>query len=68
MLVIQTVLGILLIIFIIIQARGAGIGSILGGGGEFYGTRRGIENLLFKATIALSILFVMVSLLSVFSF
>ena len=68
MLILQIVLAVLLIVSIVVQSRGAGIGSVMGGGGEFYGTRRGIERLLFKITIGLAVLFVVVSLLSVIVF
>ena len=66
MVIFQTILALLLIVFILLQSRGAGIGSIWGGGGEFYSTRRGIEKILFRLTIFISILFVIVSLLAVF--
>lgn len=57
----QIILGILIIISIILQSRGSGIGGAWGGGGEFYSTRRGIESTLFRSTILLVILFVIVS-------
>ncbi|MBI2590986.1 MAG: preprotein translocase subunit SecG [Candidatus Blackburnbacteria bacterium] len=63
----QVVLGILLIVFILIQNRGAGMGSSWGGSGEFYATRRGFEKLLFRATIITAILFVTFSFLSLIS-
>ncbi|MEK7182585.1 MAG: preprotein translocase subunit SecG [Patescibacteria group bacterium] len=58
----QIILGTLVITSILLQSRGAGIGSAWGGGGEFYSTRRGVEKLLFRATIILVILFSLVSL------
>lgn len=64
---IQVVLGILLVIFVLIQNRGAGLGSSWGGSGEFYVTRRGFEKLLFRATILVAILFVCLSFLSLVS-
>ena len=62
--VIQTLLAILLVITILLQGRGGGLGSSLGGDGELYGTRRGVEKILFKITIFLAVLFVLVSLTS----
>lgn len=59
--IIQTILGVLLIITIVLQNRGAGLGSTWGGSGEFYITRRGFDKLFFKATITTAILFVLVS-------
>lgn len=65
LIIVQTVLGVLLITFIIIQARGAGLGTIWGGAGESYGTRRGVEKLLFRATIVVTLLFIAVSFVSI---
>lgn len=60
----QTVLGVLLIGTILLQNRGAGLGSSFGGGGELYITRRGMERLLFRFTILVAVVFVLVSLAS----
>ena len=63
-LIAQIVLAILLIVTILLQSRGAGLGSAWGGEGQLYGTRRGVEKLLFQATIIVAVLFVAVSLAS----
>lgn len=63
----QTVLAILLILFIVLQHRGAGLGSAWGGGGELYATRRGMEKILFRLTIFVVVLFSLISLVSLFS-
>lgn len=55
--IIQLILSILLIVAILMQQRGAGLGSAFGGAGNSYRTKRGIEQKLFHATIVLSILF-----------
>ena len=60
---IQIILGILLILVIIIQQKGAGIGSAFGGDLGFYRTKRGAEKLLFYTTIILSVAFVALSLI-----
>lgn len=56
---IQVILSILLIIGILLQRSEAGLGGAFGGndvtGGRF--TRRGLEKILFNATIVLAILF-----------
>ncbi len=57
----QTILAILLVGSILLQGRGAGLGSSWGGDGEAYGTRRGVEKLLFRITILLAVCFVLVS-------
>lgn len=64
--IVQTALALLLILLIVLQNRGAGLGSAWGGGGEFYGTRRGVEKILFRLTIAAAVLFVVLSFASLF--
>ncbi len=62
--IIQVILGLLLVLVIIIQQKGSGLGSSFGGGGDmsFYRTKRGAEKLLFYATIGISIAFIVSSL------
>lgn len=66
--VIQIILSIAVIGFILLQARGAGLGSAFGGSsaGTVFKTRRGVERLIFNLTIIFVILFAAVSLLSSF--
>lgn len=49
--------GILLIILILLQTRGASLGAGLGGSGEVNTVRRGSEKSLHKITIFLVIVF-----------
>lgn len=58
----QVIVSVLVVISILLQSRGEGMGSFLGGGGEVYRSRRGIENTLHIATIVLSILLVGLSI------
>lgn len=60
---IQIVLGVLLIIVIIIQQKGSGLGSAFGADMGFYRTKRGAEKLLFYATIVLASAFILASLI-----
>lgn len=60
---VQIILGVLLIIVIIIQQKGAGMGSAFGADLGFYRTKRGAEKLLFYATIVFSVLFVLSSII-----
>jgi preprotein translocase subunit SecG len=64
--VIQIILSITVIVFILLQPRGAGLGSAFGGSsaGSVYKTRRGVERLVFNLTIVFVILFALVSLFS----
>lgn len=53
----------LLVTAILLQQKGAGLGSAFGGTGGVYTTRRGIDRVLFNITIALSIIFFAIALL-----
>jgi len=63
---VQIILCITVIIFILLQVRGAGLGSAFGGSsaGSVFKTRRGVERLIFNMTIAFVVLFALVSLIS----
>lgn len=54
--ILQPILAVLVMISILVQAKGTGLGSAFGGGG-FYSSRRGVEKVLFRATIVLVALF-----------
>lgn len=58
---VQIVLSVILVALILIQSKGSGL-SPLGGKIGIYSTKRGIEKLFFKLTIALAILFFVSSL------
>jgi len=51
--------GILMIICILLQQRGASLGAGFGSSGELYTTRRGLDKSLFDATIVLAVIFVL---------
>lgn len=63
--IIQLVSAVLLVIVILLQNRGTGLGAAFGGEGNVYRTKRGLESVLFKATIVLAVVFLGVSLLNV---
>ncbi|MBI4272988.1 preprotein translocase subunit SecG [Candidatus Uhrbacteria bacterium] len=54
---IQLASALFLIIAILLQQRGTGLGAAFGGEGNVYRTKRGIEKKLFTLTIILAILF-----------
>ena len=60
----QIVLSIALILVILLQVRGGGLGGIFGQPDTVYRTKRGVEKTLFQLTIALVILFIIVSVVS----
>ncbi len=59
------IISVVLILAVLLQVRGGGLGSLLGEGGSVFRTRRGIEKTLFQLTIILVILFIAISLLSI---
>ncbi len=63
---IQIVVSITLIVIILIQVKGEGMGGVFGGDMGVTRTRRGLERTLFQATIVLAAVFLLVSFLSAF--
>ncbi len=63
--IIQIIISITIIILALLQTKGSGLGSIFGGDGGIYRTRRGVEKTLYQATIALAVIFFIISLISV---
>lgn len=66
--IVQLIIAILLMLSILLQNRGAGVGGVFGGGGGGgnFSVRRGLEKKLFIATIVLAIIFIVISIVSVF--
>jgi len=62
--IIQIIISTLLILAILLQARGSGLSSVFGGESTFYHTRRGMEKIIFWSTIILAALFVIINLAS----
>lgn len=62
--IIQIILALALVLVIMLQVRGGGLGGIFGQADTVFRTRRGIEKTLFQITIVLIVLFVAISLLS----
>ena len=59
----MTVLAALLVVGILLQQRGAGIGGALGGGSDAsFSTRRGSEKTIFNGTVIVAILFFAVAI------
>ena len=50
--------AVLVIILILLQQRGASLGAGLGGTGELYTTRRGLDKSLFRATSIVALIFI----------
>ena len=59
----QILVAVALIATILFQLHGGGLGGIFGRSDSVYRTRRGIEKTLFKLTIALTVIFVILAVL-----
>ncbi len=55
--IVNIVSACVLIVSILLQQRGSGLGAVFGGEGSIYRTKRGIEKILFFASIVLAVLF-----------
>jgi len=63
--IVQIILSVAIIALVLLQVKGAGLGSIFGGDGGVYRTRRGVEKTIFNATIGLVIFFFVLALIAV---
>jgi len=63
--IIQIISAILLIIAVLMQNRGAGLGAAFGGEGNIYRTKRGLEKSLFTLTIILSVIFLATAFINI---
>ena len=60
------IVSIALIASVLLQSKGVGLGGLAGGdSGGVYTQRRGIEKVMYYITIALSVVFLMLALISV---
>lgn len=63
--ILQIVVSIALIAVILVQERSSGTSGLFGGGDEFYHTRRGLEKMIFYATVILIVAFIGLSLFGI---
>ncbi len=63
--IVQIIVSIALIVLVLVQARGHGVGGVFGGQPSVYQSRRGVDRTVFNLTIVFSVLFLLVSLLNV---
>lgn len=57
------IVAVLLIIVIMLQMQGSGLSGSFGGSGEFYRSKQSIDKLLVWATIILTVLFGILSII-----
>ena len=61
----QIVLSVALVLAVLLQVRGGGLGGIFGQPDTVYRTRRGMEKTLFQLTVILVVLFIIISMVSI---
>lgn len=61
----QIILAVLLTALVLVQQKGSGLSSSLGGSGIEYSTKRGADKFFFYATVVLATLFLAVSVLKI---
>ncbi|OGO42995.1 MAG: preprotein translocase subunit SecG [Chloroflexi bacterium RBG_16_58_8] len=61
----QIIVAVALILVSLLQVRGGGLGGIFGQADTVYRTKRGVEKTLFQLTIALVVIFVVLSIVSI---
>lgn len=62
LLITQIVICVMLVISVLLQNRAEGLGKMFGGGGEVFRTKRGLEKVLYYATIVLIAVLIIMSL------
>ncbi len=66
MLILTIIISSFIVFFILIQGKGAGLGSAWGGAGELYQTRRGVEKITLRLTIILILAYFLISAVKLF--
>ena len=61
----QIVVAIALVLIVLMQTKGGGLGGIFGQADTVYRTKRGVEKTLFQFTVALAVIFIALSIVSV---
>ncbi|MEE8419170.1 MAG: preprotein translocase subunit SecG [Dehalococcoidales bacterium] len=60
----QIIISVSLILAILLQVRGGGLGGIFGQADSVFRTKRGVEKTLFQLTIVLVVLFIIISIVA----
>lgn len=64
--IVQIVISALLVVTILLQARGTGLGAAFGGEGMIFRTKRGVEKILHISSVVLAVIFLGLSLALIF--
>ncbi|MDA8189485.1 MAG: preprotein translocase subunit SecG [Dehalococcoidales bacterium] len=63
--VVQIIVSVVLMVVVLLQTKGEGFSGTFSSDTSVFRTRRGVEKTLFQFTIALGVIFVVVSIVSV---
>jgi protein translocase SecG subunit len=63
-LILQIVISLSLSICILLQSKGTGVGMAFGDSGQQFRSKRGVEKLLYRGTIVLTALFLIISVVN----
>ena len=63
--IIQIIISVALVVAVLLQTKGSGLGGIFGGQGAVYTSRRGVEKTIFNVTIGLAVAFLVFATLIV---
>jgi preprotein translocase subunit SecG len=55
--IIQFILAALLIVVVLLQQKGSGLSGVFGGSSNIYSTKRGVDKVLYYATIGIAVVF-----------
>lgn len=66
-LTLQIIISVILVILVLIQSKGGGLGSAFGGSSQVYRSKRGVEKVINYLTIVIVIAFFLISILQVFT-
>lgn len=61
----QVIVAVVLTLIILLQAKGSGFSGVFSSDTSIFRTRRGVEKTLFHFTIALSVIFILLSMVNV---
>lgn len=57
--------AVLMVVLILAQSRGSGLGEAFGGDSSFYFSRRGVELVMYQLTILFAVIFVLSVILGI---
>ncbi len=62
--ILEIVFAVVLVGVVLLQAKGGGLGGLMGSDSSVFRTRRGLEQLLFRFTVVWAALFVLLSMIT----